>query len=335
MAVGAGLGYLWRILDEYEYSLPDQVLSVYLAPAVEGWLPLLFTKEAATPGLFETPADKAGFIRELLSKDQLVYQRSKGKFGDGREIYLFKSGGETLATMTLQKILSGRFGHWEAANVELHLPIYGDLRVIAPTDALVRINGASPPESSVAEEGLPYPALSNLPPEIGAWPTQREYRISGLYKKPEVLAEGFDGNLLEVKWHEENGENWAAVSPTGAPPEEEKVREMALADAKLYSMYTSRDTTFAALSKRLLRQSHIYASLRNMETIFYTDHTRVAFADGQTSNFRKFSPSCMAIDVDYVYCVYRDKREYRFPTASTFIYWKTGKGWLIADIILR
>jgi len=100
-------------------------------------------------------------------------------------------------------------------------------------------------------------------------------------------------------------------------------------------MYTSRDADFAALSKRLCRPAPIYSFLRKMETIFYTDHTRVAFTDGQTGNFRKFSPSCLAIDVDYVYCVYRGKREYRFPTKATFVYWKTDKNCLIADIILR
>ncbi|MDR1193897.1 MAG: hypothetical protein LBK98_07020 [Peptococcaceae bacterium] len=335
VGIGAGLGYLWRTLTEYEESMPEYVLSQYLPPVIQGGLPRLFAHEASLPTAYENAQAKDRFIRELLQEGELAYYRSPAESGDGREVYIFRAGRQVMAAVRLRKIPQGRFGRWEAEAVELRLPIYGELRLLAPDDAEITVNGYPLPADTEVAAGLPYPELENLPLGIVELPTQKEYLLTGLYYRPEIAAEGFAGNSLTVAWDGED-EHKAAILPAASEDEWPAWQEMVLEDARIYSFYLSRDAQFSQLAARLIREAKIYDEIRTMETIFYTDHTEVKFTDGTAGNFRLYGPDCLAADVEYRYLVYRgSQREYEFDTKATFFYLKIGDVWRIGSIILR
>jgi hypothetical protein len=324
-----GLRYLWVVLEDYERSTQDYALRRYLAPGLNE-LPALF-EGALPPGEFESREDKAGAIRDLLSRGDLVYRRSSRKSTDDAEVFIFRAGSADLAAVSLVKTEQGRFGRWTPRSVDYgSMPVFGSLRILAPSGAKVFVNGRVLPESMFEEE-RPYEELANLPENVKDAPAQRSFSITGLFRRPELKALDFSGNALRLEWS--GGQ--AVFSPVCPEYEREAICRMVISDAKLYSLYTSRDATFGNLAGRIHRNAAIYRYLATIETVWYTNHTGTNFKDEVVRDIRKFSPSLLAADIDYTYQVFRSRREYAFPTKATFVYWRPEKRWLIADIIIR
>jgi hypothetical protein len=333
-----GLAYLWAELDDYERGTPDYAIKALLRHSGANALPPLFAQNAATPGEFEDSQVKEAALLSWLGGAEVSYRRSAeaSDVTQGTEVFIIKAASADLAAVTLKKIGSGRFGRWETASVDYRLPIFGTLRILAPSNAKIRINGRDLPKS--ARIGYyPYGVLANLPESCSPVPTQRVFKVSGLYRKPSLEAADFSGNPLPLEWKEDaKGVRSAVFHP--ACPEHEKngFAKMAIADAKIYSFYMSRDAAFTNLSRRMLRDSAIYTYMATMDTRFYARHIGVEFKDETVSNFRKFSPSLLAVDIDYTYQVTQARnRQHSFQTKATFVYWKPEKIWLIADIIIR
>ncbi len=333
VAVGGGLGYLWRNLTAYEASMPDYVLSQYSSPAIQGGLPKLFAHEAALPGKYESSQVKDKFIRSLLSQGELEYRRSASQSKEGKELYLFKAGQETLAALTLEKVHQGPFGYWQAADVELRLPVYGALRLYVPEGAQVTVNGNPLDEGDRINQGLPYEELQALPQDLIEMPKQSEYLLTGLYNQPVIEAMGPYGNELAVKWQETEEGKAAAIIPLAPPEDLPAIEEMILADIRIYSNYTSRDAAFSSLARRLIRNAKIYKEMQTLETSYYTDHTGFSFSDEKVHYVRLYSPDCLAAHTNYTYTIIRAKgKTHPLDTALTFYYLRVNGQWMIADI---
>jgi hypothetical protein len=334
--MGAGLGYLWRNMTYYEKSMPSYVLDPYLSPVIEGGLPKLLVQEAAVPAKYESSQVKDQFIRGLLAQGELTYTRSALYAKEGKELYLFKAGRTTLAAVTLEKIAEGAFGRWQVAEVEIQLPIYGEMRLYVPDGAQVTVNGSRLDEGDQTAGGIPFEELDGLPQDLIEMPGQTEYRLTGLYNQPVIEALGFAGNPLPVEWREDEDVRTAVIIPTAPEEDLEALEKMALDDTHLYSNYTSHDATFGALARRLVREAEIYGNMQTMETIWYTNHVAFAFSDERVHNIRWYSPDCLAADIDYTYTISRSNgRTYPFNTAVTFYYLKLNGQWLIGDIALQ
>lgn len=333
VAVGGGLGYLWRNLTAYEASMPDYVLSQYTSPAIQGGLPKLFAHEAALPGKYESSQVKDKFIRSLLSQGELEYRRSASQSKEGKELYLFKAGQETLAALTLEKVHQGPFGYWQAADIELRLPVYGELQLYVPEGAQVTVNGNPLDDGDRINQGLPYEELEALPQDLIEMPKQSEYLLAGLYNQPVIEAMGPYGNELAVKWRETEEGKAAAIIPLAPPEDLPAIEEMILADIRIYSNYTSRDAAFSSLARRLIRNSKIYKEMQTLETIYYTDHTGFSFSDEKVHYVRLYSPDCLAAHTNYTYTIIRaNGKTHPLDTALTFYYLKVNGQWMIADI---
>lgn len=333
VAVGGGLGYLWRNLTAYEASMPDYVLSQYSSPAIQGGLPKLFAHEAALPGKYESSQVKDKFIRSLLSQGELEYRRSASQSKEGKELYLFKAGQETLAVLALEKVHQGPFGYWQAADIELRLPVYGELRLYVPEGTQVTVNGNPLDEGDRINQGLPYEELQALPQDLIEMPKQSEYLLTGLYNQPVIEAMGPYGNELAVKWRETEEGKAAAIIPLAPPEDLPAIEEMILADIRIYSNYTSRDAAFSSLARRLIRNAKIYKEMQTLETIYYTDHTGFSFNDEKVHYVRLYSSDCLAAHTNYIYTIIRaNGQTHPLDTALTFYYLRINGQWMIADI---
>ncbi|MCL1849173.1 MAG: hypothetical protein FWF83_05845 [Clostridiales bacterium] len=336
IAIGGGLGYLWQNLALYEKSMPEQVLEVFRYPLIQGGLPRLMVFEAAKPAKYEASQDRDSYIRALLASGEMTYQRAPAESGGGREVYVFKAGGLTLASVTLEKREAGRFGQWEAVKDEVRMPIYGDLRVSAPHGAEVFVNGVSAFGEDKLEAASPYEELKRLPQDLVEAPYQEEYRITGLYREPEVTAIGVMGNPLEALWLDE-GEGPSVRFVPYAPEEEYATYEkMALEDKRLYNLYLSNDMEFGALGRRMIRGTEIYRNMQLMETVFYTNHVANETTNERVHNVKLYSPDCLTVDIDYTYTITRaNGMTYPFDTVVTFSYYQIEGQWLICDIALQ
>ncbi len=336
VAIGGGLGHLWRNLSAYEASMPGHVLDQYISPVIQGGLPKVFAHEAVLPAKYESSQAKDRFFRSLLDQGELKYSRSASQAKEGKELYLFKTDQETLAALTLEKINQGAFGYWQAADIELRLPVYGDLRLYVPEGAQVTVNENELDEADLMNHDVPYEELQGLPQDLLELPKQKEYLLAGLYNQPVIKATGSYGNELAVEWREIEGIKAAVVIPLAPDQELPAIEEMVWADVRIYSNYVSRDAAFGALARRLLRSAKIYKAMQTLDTIYYTDHASFAFSNEKIRQVRLYSQDCLAASVNYTYTILRaNGKTDVFDTVGTFYYLKVNGQWLIADIALQ
>jgi len=336
MGIGGGLGYLWQNLQLYEASLPERTLEQYWLPLIQGGLPKLMIYEGAKPAKYESSQERDRYIRDYLKTGELTFARAVAESNGESEVYLFKAGGTTLAAVTLEKKDIGRFGRWEAVKEETRMPIYGDLRIVAPQHTAVYANGIGLYSEDKVAEGLPYQELAGLPQDIIEIPLQDAYLITGLYREPEITATGVAGNPLEVIWQEDEEGPFVRAIPNAPEEDIATFEKMALADARVYSNYLSNDVEFVALGRRMVRGTEIYRNMQVMETVFYTDHVANSFSNERVHNIRLYYTDCLIMDIDYVYTITRaNGMTYPFDTVVTFAYFKIDDQWLISDITLQ
>lgn len=326
-----GFSYLWDLLEDYERSTQEYALRCYLAPSVPSGLPALFGEGILTPGGFEDASDMERFASGVLAGGELSGKRVSGASPDGASVFVFSAGSRDVAAVALRRVSGGRFGRWEGVSLDSRLAVFGDLRVTAPADASVFVNGRVLSESA-AVKTVSYDVLAGLPQGAGV-PVQSEYLVRRLYNEPAVKAYDASGYEMQSEW---KGRGAAEFAPGCPESEKEAVRRMVASDAELYSRYTSHDDGFAKLAARLLRGAPIYNHMRTMDTSYYTDHTGVKFKDAVVGNIRKFDPAHLAADIDFTYQVFRKgNRVHDFPTKATFVYRKKDGAWLVADIRIR
>ncbi|MCL2121830.1 MAG: hypothetical protein FWH28_06225 [Clostridiales bacterium] len=205
VVIGGSLGYLWQNLVLYEKSVPAYALEQYQYPLVQGGLPKLLVYEAARPAKYETALERDAFIRELLTEGEWRYSRQAGESDEEKAVYLFEAGNTPLAAVTLERIHTGRFGHWEAVLEESRLPIFGDIWVTAPSATAILVNGMEVFAEDRLTEDMLLAASHQPPPGVGGQAEEVLYYLTGLYRKPEITASDATGNALDVVWQEDDG----------------------------------------------------------------------------------------------------------------------------------
>ena len=333
IAIGGGLGYLWQNLGLYESSMPERVLDPFLEPLVQGGLPRILVHEAAKPAKYEAAQDRDAYIRGFLDRGALTYHRAAAESEGDKDVYLYRVGNVTLGAVTLEKRAIGRFGLWEPVKDEVRMPIYGDLRVIAPQGAALAVNGTAIFAEDKTSTLLPYEELSHLPTDLVDTPYQEAYLITGLYQKPVITAVGIAGNPLDVLWLEDEEGVFVRAMPNAPEEDFPDYEKMALEDKRLYSNYLSNDMGFASLGRRIIQGTEIYRNMQLMETVFYTDHVANTITDEKVHNVRLYSPECLTLNIDYTYTITRaNGMTYPFETVLTFSYYMMNGQWLICDI---
>lgn len=358
VVIGALLGYLWQTLEGYEAGTQKAALEELSGLFTSGD----YTELALRAGIADNPYEDSGarqqYLQEVLAGGQVSYYKVPGESTGQSPVYLAKAGENPIGVVKLVKKAGGRFGRWHPESIEVRLPAWGNVVVRLPADALLKVNGREVQETDLYAIDVPYNELANLP-DSAARPLQKEYRITGLFRRPELQVSTTAGTELEVALDEtpeaaggaEAGDDAADFAAVGSaadtanhlakavlpqPENGEKLQEMALEDARTYSLYLTSDYPFGTLAKRMIKGSVIYKNMQIMETAFYTNHADVRFSDEKTGNLRSFSPDIFAVDVDYTYTVVRsNNKQYPFPTRLTFYYLRDNGGWKIGDILIR
>ncbi len=224
IVMGAAFGYLWQNLVLYERSSPEKILARYLQPLVSGGLPRLMVTEASIPAKYESITERDSYIREVLASGELSYLREADESGGGRDVFIYMAGDTIIAAVTLEKRQTGRFGFWDPVKVDIRMPIYGDLKVIAPRDCFVSANGIGLYSEDITGDDIPYQDLAGSLEDKAESVSRRTYLLSGLYRKPEISAAGADGAPLSAVLKEDANGPLALVIPSlpEAPSEAEE-----------------------------------------------------------------------------------------------------------------
>ena len=356
IVIGGCLGFLWQNLQLYEHSLPERVLEQYRHPLIQGGLPRIVVYEAAKPAKYESAAEKDSFIRDLLAEGDLTFSCLAEESNADRKVYLCTAGETALATVTLERIHTGRFGHWEAVDEESRMPIYGDIRIIAPQDALVTINGVAVFGEDLDRAGLPYEELAAVSFTGDAVPLQDEYAVRGLYREPLIEAWGIENNVLEMVSQETEGALLIRILPNTAEETWPPRQKMGLADAHIFSNVLTGDAEPSALAERMAAGSKTVQDLQAAHVIepaqepqaaqtqepqaaqatSYPAHSAVSFSDEAVSSILLYSPDCLSMDIDFT-CTLdgEDGEVYACLNAWTIYYQRLGDVWMIVDILPR
>lgn len=367
VVIGGVLGYLWLTLRDYEASTQNAALEELKELFTSGD----YEELALRAGLAENPYESTGvreeYLRQILAGGEVSYYKITKESTSQSPVYLAQAGEQPIAEVRLIQVKEGRFGRWQPESIEMRLPVWGNVTVRLPQEAELKINGQPARDRELSARDVPYAELANLPDSVEK-PRQKEYRLTGLFVQPELTITAADGRELEVSLTElsaqeltfefeeerEAGQEQDAEKETSfetadvrehlaaavlPPPEGDagELEEMAINDARIYSLYLTSDYSFTSLARRMIRGSESYKNMQIMETLFYTNHYDVQFSNETTGNLRSFSPDIFSIDVDYTYTVFRagGQREYPFDTHVTFYYVKDGADWKIGDILIR
>ncbi len=342
----AGLMHLWQVMLMYEQSTPNYALQNFETYFEGEQYALLAQNSQIKDNPYEPNSTRSDVYTQNINSGELSFGRLATGNTSVQHNYQVKAGDNVIGGFKLVFVDEGMFGYWQITEPTITQQLWGEVTVRLPQTSQLNINGVTAQADLITQNDIPYDMLSKLPEDI-TQPYKTEYSFTDLTAQPTVsiISETGEETIInlqsEAPWiiEEQNSDTNTLPQYYGnttlPQPNEDitQLEEMAFEDAENYSRYLSNDNTFSQLSRRLLPDSQIYSEMRSMETMFYTEHTRVSFDDATASNFTSYSNDIFSVDMHYTYTVYRgENRPYEFDTNIALVYVRYDDSWRIGDI---
>ncbi len=341
-----GFTYLWKVMVVYEQSTPKHAMqNLEDVFALEQYSVLSHNSQ-----LIINPYESDEIRSEVYSQNLNGGELNIGRLSTGststQQNYQVKAGDNIIGGFTLIFVDEGMFGHWEVTQPTITQKMWGEVTVRLPATTKLSINGINAQQDLITQADIPYDVLERLPESVEQ-PYLTEYHLTDLMAEPtlSITHETGEKTIITLKteamWtlqeqddtHNNFAKYYGEISLPQPTEDIDELKEMAFEDAENYSLYISNDNSFSSLASRLLPNSTIYSEMRYMDTMFYTEHTRVSFEDETATNFTYYSDDIFSVDVSYTYTVYRgEHRPYVFDTNITFVYVRYNDNWRIGDI---
>lgn len=181
----AALGVFWFFMASYERSRPANAVADYIASRDGAFWRDGLEDAIAHGGPFDIRDASPEDYGIELSGGFAVSSRREG--GEG-ESYMLSVGGADICRLTLKETGRAGFGFstWAAATAEFIAGNARSLRVLAPENAVVTINGVEVPADMVVERGVPFDMAPERPFDLV--PDGLLYEVNDLRGPVEVAA---------------------------------------------------------------------------------------------------------------------------------------------------
>ena len=212
VAAVAVMAVLWKYLEAYEFTRPENVMSQFEQMADEQyWETAVTSSFSVTPSEFETESALMDELcLSLLRDGKMTYVKDEA-YTDEAPVYLVSVNGVELCRVYMSPQAGGEAGfglqYMSINKVELLAdfiaPKARSLTITAPVGATVTINGIAVGESYLSDAA---PDTSYLPElEQNATDLLCCYEIPVIYGTVEIAATDENGQTLEAAEMDENG----------------------------------------------------------------------------------------------------------------------------------
>ncbi len=341
-AVAVGLdrfyGFLKDYQQVYEETRPSLMMEELLTKFDEAdvdWM-LQHQSDTLVVSKFETEENLRRYLWNFLQGKKVAYTTKQGEHIEERPVYVVTLDKEPFAVIRLQKQEeTAKYGHplWQLRELELFVNPQESCMVTVPENASVYVNEILLSEEEITEviheneKSVYYSGFS----DIVVLPGYKTYCIGGLYEKPQVRAENFCGEALELTCTEENTYTAGfGASETGRP----EVEALALSFLKDYALVVTNDAAHSVLDKYFTEDSELLAGIKEYPSQWYDDHMRPEFYNEAIKELVVFTENALSVRAyveQYMYVPFSGKVE-KLVTEKTMYYVKIGGEWKISGI---
>lgn len=212
VAAVAVMAVLWKYLEAYEFTRPENVMSQFEQMADEQyWETAITSSFAVTPSEFETKSQlEDELCLSLLRDGKMTYVKDEA-YTDAAPVYLVSVNGVELCRVYMSPQAGGEAGfglqYMSINKVELLAdfiaPKARSLTITAPVGATVTVNGIAVSENYLSDAA---PDTSYLPElEQNAADLLCCYEIANIYGTVEIAGTAANGDTLVAEKSDENG----------------------------------------------------------------------------------------------------------------------------------
>lgn len=212
VAAVAVMAVLWKYLEAYEFTRPENVMSQFEQMADEQyWETAITSSFAVTPSEFETKSQlEDELCLSLLRDGKMTYVKDEA-YTDAAPVYLVSVNGVELCRVYMSPQAGGEAGfglqYMSINKVELLAdfiaPKARSITITAPVGATVTVNGIAVSESYLSDAA---PDTSYLPElEQNATDLLCCYEIANIYGTVEIAGTAANGDTLVAEKSDENG----------------------------------------------------------------------------------------------------------------------------------
>lgn len=212
VAAVAVMAVLWKYLEAYEFTRPENVMSQFEQMADEQyWETAITSSFAVTPSEFETKSQLEDELCLSLLRDGTMTYVKDEAYTDAAPVYLVSVNGVELCRVYMSPQAGGEAGfglqYMSINKVELLAdfiaPAARSITITAPVGATVTVNGIAVSESYLSDAA---PDTSYLPElEQNASDLLCCYEIANIYGTVEIAATAANGDTLVAERSDENG----------------------------------------------------------------------------------------------------------------------------------
>ena len=313
-------------LAEYEDSRPyhvaDAVMEDYFKP---GDAEKLMTAAGYEENVYEDRSVAVDLVEGFLEGEPNYYE----VVGNAAEQkYAVSSGELKFATFTIAP--SGErdaadYDIWELKSIELLIAGGESVRITAPGDAKVCVNGREMTSSEMVET-VTLERDDHLPEDIE--PESRVvYEVAGLIEKPEITAFDRYGVAITDITEKDNSYN---VPKTYAELTDE-VRDLALAAGEKLAAYMQLDAAFNEIGQYVDPSSTLYTNLLTSDVKWADPHNGYSIENPSVSEYTVYNDSLYSVRVKFLHVLYNWGGNFENEFDTTFYYRWNGYKWLIYD----
>lgn len=212
VAAVAVMAVLWKYLEAYEFTRPENVMSQFEQMADEQyWETAITSSFAVTPSEFETKSQlEDELCLSLLRDGKMTYVKDE-VYTDAAPVYLVSVNGVELCRVYMSPQAGGEAGfglqYMSINKVELLAdfiaPAARSITITAPVGATVTVNGIAVSENYLSDAA---PDTSYLPElEQNAADLLCCYEIANIYGTVEIAGTAANGDTLVAEKSDENG----------------------------------------------------------------------------------------------------------------------------------
>lgn len=212
VAAVAVMAVLWKYLEAYEFTRPENVMSQFEQMADEQyWETAITSSFAVTPSEFETKSQlEDELCLSLLRDGKMTYVKDE-TYTDAAPVYLVSVNGVELCRVYMSPQTGGEAGfglqYMSINKVELLAdfiaPKARSITITAPVGATVTVNGIAVSENYLSDAA---PDTSYLPElEQNATDLLCCYEIANIYGTVEIAGTAANGDTLVAEKLDENG----------------------------------------------------------------------------------------------------------------------------------
>lgn len=333
--IGIGLVVLWFALDDYENTIPTNLLKPIISEIKNKDYDRIINSPDFEVSEFESKDDFIDVLNNNVDGAEITYLRH-AVAEENVYLYNIKAGEKNIISVTIKKSeKKSKFGFekYEVDKITASKADDNKIVINAPSNSKVTINGKELTDKYAVEKGIEIEELANVPAEINK-PTMTKYEIEGLYKDATIKATGHLGNELNIIKDEKTGE-YTVLS--NGPQELATTHDALITNvAQGFAKYVTNDFKFSNISKYFLSSSPIYDTIRVMEVYWYTPHDKYEFKNVKTMDFMSYSDDCFSYRITFDHDVYRNNKVASHRECDyTFVFIKSNKNWIVCDMFMQ